>query len=66
MKFLTRDILPFYKNNNGNNWYIKKLFSNTKEVGVYKPFRENAVSSQRSHIDHQIETIDEVMPLIFE
>jgi len=60
MKFLTRDILPFYKNNNGNNWYIKKLFSNTKEVGVYKPFRENAVSSQRSHIDHQIETIDEV------
>jgi hypothetical protein len=59
MKFLTRNILTFYKQDQGNNWYLNKLLSNTAEVGVYKPFRQNAVSSRRSYTDHQIETIDE-------
>lgn len=60
MKFLTKNILTFYKQDQGNNWYLNKLLSNTKEVGVYKPFLENPISSQRSNADNQIETIDEV------
>lgn len=60
MKFLTRDILPFYKSNEENSWYLKKFFSNTEEVGSHAPGRKDAVSSHRSKKDNAVETIDEV------
>lgn len=60
MKFLTRDILPFYKSNDENSWYLKKFFSNTKEVGSYPPGKKDAVSSHRIEKDNAVETIDEV------
>ena len=60
MKFLTRDILSFYKMNDENNWYLKKFFSNTKQVGIHDPGRKNVVSSYRNHKDNSVETIDEV------
>jgi len=61
MKFLTRDIFPFYKVNQEDGWYLKKFFSNTIEVGRYKPFHEGAVSSRRmSAVNNQVETVDEV------
>jgi len=59
MKFLTRDILSFYKGEQVDSWYLKKYFSNTKEVGLYKPFRKDAVSSRYNKKDNSIETIDE-------
>jgi hypothetical protein len=59
MKILTRDILPFYKLTKENNWYLRKFFADTKEVGLYSPFRQNVVNSQRTHTDNSIETIDE-------
>jgi len=60
MKFLTRDILPFYKGFEKNNYYLKKYFSNTKEIGIYEPFREDAVTSQHDPTNKSVETIDEV------
>lgn len=60
MKFLTRDILSFYKQNEENAWYLKKFFVNTKEIGLYEPFSENVVSSRRTSEDKSLETIDEV------
>lgn len=60
MKFLTRDILPFYKANEENNWYLKKFFSNTKEVGTHNPFSQDVVRSKRTNKDNSVETIDEV------
>lgn len=60
MKFLTRDILPFYKLNEDNSWYLKKFFSNTKEVGMITPGKKDVISSYRSKKDNAVETIDEV------
>jgi hypothetical protein len=60
MKFLTRDILPFYKINEENEWYLKKFFSDTKQVGNYLPGSKDVVSSSRSKKDNAVETIDEV------
>lgn len=63
MKFLTREILSFYKireNAVTDNWYLEKLFSNTKEVGLYKTFRKNVISSRRTGEDDSLETLDEV------
>ena len=60
MKFLTRDILPFYKMSDENRWYLKKFFSNTKEVGNYLPGRKDVVSSGRNKKDNSVETVDEV------
>jgi hypothetical protein len=61
MKFLTRDILSFYKLGEENNGYLKKFFSNTKEVGTYLPGRKNVISSYRaSKNDKAVETVDEV------
>ena len=60
MKFLTRNILPFYELSEENIWYLKKFFSNTKEVGNYLPGRKDVVSSVRNKKDNSVETIDEV------
>lgn len=60
MKFLTRDILPFYKENQENSWYLNKFFRNTSEVGNYLPFQEGIISSSRNSTGNEIETIDEV------
>lgn len=61
MKFLTRDILSFYKFNDENSWYLKKFFSNTKNVGNYLPGKKDVVSSSRGNEDIlAVETIDEV------
>ena len=60
MKFLTREILSFYEQNEDNDWYLKKFFSNTKEVGIYQPFQEGVINSKRESIDKSVETVDEV------
>jgi hypothetical protein len=60
MKFLTRDILPFYKENEENSWYLDKFFTNTSEVGNYSPFQEGTVSSSRRSEGKEVDTIDEV------
>jgi hypothetical protein len=59
MKFLTRDILSFYKEEKADTWYLKKYFSNTKEVGLYQPFRKDVVATRYNKKDNSIETIDE-------
>lgn len=60
MKFLTRDIIDFYKYNQQNSWYLTKFFSNTKEVGYYKPFREDAVATHWNKKDTSLGTVDEI------
>jgi hypothetical protein len=60
MKFLTRDILPFYKENQENSWYLNKFFTNTSKVGNFSPFQESVVSSSRNSIGKEVETVDEV------
>lgn len=60
MKFLTKDILPFYKLSDENTWYLTKFFSNTKQVGVLAPGSKDVISSHRSKKDNAVETIDEV------
>lgn len=59
MKFLTRDILPFYKLEKENDWYLNKFFSDTTHVGFYGPFRKNPVHSERIGKGDSLETIDE-------
>jgi hypothetical protein len=60
MKSLTRDIFPFYEENKENDWYLKKFFSNTKEIGLYKPGSQDVVSPRRTNEDNSVETVDEV------
>ena len=60
MKFLTRDIFPFYKENKEDSWYLDKFFTNTSEVGNYSPFQEGAVSSSRRSEGKEVDTVDEV------
>lgn len=60
MKFLTREILFFYKETKKNTYYLKKYFSNTKEIGIYRPFTEGIVNSRHDPTNKSIETVDEV------
>lgn len=60
MKFLTRDILSFYKPSEQNSWYIKKVFSNTKQIGMHEEGRKDLISSGRNQEDSSVETVDEV------
>jgi hypothetical protein len=61
MKFLTRDILSFYKLSKENEWYLKKFFSDTKQVGNYLPGSKDVVSSRRvGKYDKAVETVDEI------
>jgi len=58
MTFLTKDILSFYEFNQKNNWYLKKYYTDTKEVGFYQPHAENVIYSKPSG-DPYTGTIDE-------
>ena len=61
MKFLTRDILSFYKMSDENSWYLNKFFSNTKNVGSCLTGSKDIVNSHRLSKDSKaVETIDEV------
>ena len=60
MKFLTKDILQYYKFREVSSWYIKKFFTNTKEVGLYGPGEQRSVSSKRTGEGNSVETIDEI------
>ena len=55
---LTRNILDFYINNPKNSWYLKKHFTETKEVGLYNPYAENVIYSKPSD-DPNTGTVDE-------
>jgi len=58
MNSLTRDILSFYEFNQKNSWYLKKYFTDTKEVGFYQPNNQNAIYSKPSD-DPYTGTVDE-------
>ena len=58
MTFLTKDILRFYEFNEKNNWYLKKYYTDTKEIGFYQPHAENVIYSKPSD-DAYTGTIDE-------
>jgi len=60
MTNITRNILDFYKENESNNMYLKKLFTNTKNLGYYKPFAKDVVDSKWDGKSPNIGTIDEI------
>ncbi len=60
MKFLTRNIIDFYKYNKETSWYLEKFFTNTNKIGLYKPFRKDAVTTQWNNKDQFVGTIDEI------
>ena len=60
MTTLTRNILDFYKENESNTLYLKKIFTNTNNLGYYQPFAQNAIDSEWNGKDPYIGTIDEI------
>lgn len=60
MSYLTRNILDFYKENEKNNWYLKKYFSNTNEIGYYDEYARHPIDSKWNKKDSEIATIDEL------
>jgi hypothetical protein len=59
MNFLTREIVDFYKLNDRTRWYLTKFFTNTKKIGYYSPYREDAVDKKWNGEDDFLGTIDE-------
>lgn len=59
MTNLTKNILDFYKENESNTLYLKKMFTNTNNLGYYQPFAQNAIDSEWNGKDPYIGTIDE-------
>jgi len=58
MNEFTRNILPFYKANSGDDWYLKKYFTNTLEVGYYSPYAKNIIQN-KSNGESFLPTVDE-------
>ena len=58
MSILTRNILDFYDFNEKNNWYLKKYYTDTKEVGLYQPHAKNVIYSKPNNHPYT-GTIDE-------
>ncbi len=46
MTSFTRNILDFYENNTQNDWYLEKYFTNTNNLGIYRPYADNPVCSK--------------------
>lgn len=61
MNYITRDILSFYKDNNGfsNTEYLTKYFSDSGVFGDNKPYDNNVIDNKWNKIDTNIGTIDE-------
>ena len=59
MTELTRNILPFYKADKDDSWYLKKYFTNTLEIGYYSPYATNAILNKYSG-ESFLPTIDEL------
>lgn len=61
MTFLTRNIVNFYKegNNPQDDWYLEKNFTNTSNLGLYKPYSQNVVANKWDEKISDIKTIDE-------
>jgi hypothetical protein len=55
---ITRNILNFYKDNDANNYYLKKHFTNTLEIGYYHPYAKNVVLN-KSNGESFLPTVDE-------
>jgi hypothetical protein len=60
MTNITRNILDFYKENESNSLYLKKLFTNTSNLGYYGPYAQNVVDTKWNGKDPYIGTIDEI------
>lgn len=59
---LTRNILDFYKfDNPEHNWYLKKYFTNTDNLGFYEPYAKNAISTKEEAYKHgkTVGTVDD-------
>jgi hypothetical protein len=55
---ITRNILDFYKNTEDNDFYLKKYFTNTREIGYYAPYATNVVLN-KSNGESFLPTVDE-------
>ena len=55
---ITENILKFYKNNENTNFYLKKHFTNTLEIGYYAPYAKNIIQN-RSNGESFLPTVDE-------
>lgn len=58
MPYVTDDILKFYNINEKNEWYLKKYFTNTVELGLYEPYAEDVVDKYPNG-DPFMVTVDE-------
>lgn len=58
MTYVTDDILKFYNINGNNDWYLTKYFTNTIELGLYKPYAEDVVAKYPNG-DSFMATVDE-------
>ena len=56
---LTRDILPFYKADQNDAWYLKKYFTNTLEFGYHYPYAKDAIINKYSG-ESFLPTVDEI------
>jgi len=55
---LTRNILDFYKDTENTNWYLKKYFTNTLEIGYYSPYSKNIIQNKPNG-ESFLPTVDE-------
>ena len=55
---ITKNILNFYKNNENTDFYLKKHFTNTLEVGYYAPYAKNIIQN-KSNGESFLPTVDE-------
>lgn len=55
---ITRNVLDFYKDNEINQHYLKKHFTNTPEIGYYAPYAKNVIINKSSG-ESFVPTVDE-------
>lgn len=59
MTFLTKDILEFYKFNETNSWYLKKLFSDHDSLGLFDPYYKTPFNTKWDGKNANAGTVDE-------
>jgi hypothetical protein len=55
---ITENILKFYKSNENTDFYLKKYFTDTLEIGYYPPYATNAILN-KSNGESFLPTVDE-------
>jgi hypothetical protein len=56
---ISKNILDFYENNENNNFYLLKNFTNTDQFGPFEPFQENPFGMSLRNKMSKVKTLDD-------